>query len=493
MNILVGSYFLSFQRFSALFLQVTLLLSMLMATDAHAAITATRTSSPVFYTNSNAATATTSPQCTYMSFDVNTTTAIVDAWVTLDVTSSSLLSMGGGDDGIFHFGPMAAGETRAVFFYVCSSHTAKAASAAQNYSINTFDGKPTVAGGGVATPANTTNFSITIDDDVIEANPNVVNAIWADINPSVLGATTTLTVDGDTGTIGCVNPPSTCTGAAAGPIGFNPATFTDWRADAYELVATTIVLSGGNSASYTNILYIDSLPSSSSTNYQAIYYFRPVATTASTTTLSPVSYIASGTQIKHTNLGSGAYATAGGLLPILPAKNEILLAKSVSHATLPAQGGVVTYTLSATNYGAYSVSLDSFIDVLPVGATYVPGSTTFNDVPFVDPYINGSTLDWSSLFDIPGGSTRNLIFQATLPATPGIYTNAAYALIGSAILDTTLATSDYVPPTAQTIVLNAPTITKAFSPTALAITKISKLTLTISNENSAHTLNGIAI
>lgn len=456
------------------------------------AVTATRTSSPVFFTNSDAATATTSPQCNYFSFDVYTPAALNDAWVTLSV--SGLLYIGGGDDGIFHFGPMAAGETRAVFYYVCSTHSGKTVSAPQSYTLSTYEGKPVAAGGGVITPEDTSNFNIVIDDDVIQANPNTVNAIWADINPSVLGATTTLTVDGDTGTIGCSNPPSTCTGSEAGPMAFNPATFTDWRADAYELVATSIVLSGSaNSGTYNNTLYFDSVPTSSDTHYNAIYYFRPVSTTESTTTLSPVSYITSGSPIKHTNLGSGAYAAAGGLLPILPAKNEILLTKSVSHATLPAQGGLVTYTLSATNYGAYEVSLDSFIDILPAGAIYFPGSTTFNDVPLADPYINGSAHDWSSLFNIPGGATRSLIFQATLPATPGTYTNSAYALIGNAIIDTTLATSDYALPTASTVVLNAPTISKAFSPTALAISTSSTLTLTVGNPNAAHTLNGIAV
>ena len=465
---------------------VSLLLITLFATEAHAAITATRTSSPVFYTNSNAGTATTSPQCTYLSFDITSSTAITDGWITLGGFSTSL-SLGGGDDGIFHFGPFTAGETKPVFFYVCSSDTSGGTVTGEGYTLTPYEGKPS-AGGTAQTPIN---FTTSIDDGVIQANSNAVNAIWADINPSVLGATTTLTVDGDTGTIGCVSPPSAC--SSKGPLAFNPATFTDWRADAYELIASSIVLSVGNSGTYDNVLYIDSVASNSSTHYVVTYYFRPVSTIASTTTLSPVSYIASGTQIKHTALNSGAYAAAGGLLPILPAQNEVLLTKSVSNATLPAQGGVVTYTLSATNTGSYAVSLDSFIDILPAGATYVANSTTFNDVSFSEPYISGSTLDWSSLFNIPAGTTRSLIFQVTLPATPGTYTNSATALIGAAVIDTTLSTSDYAPPTASTVVLNAPTIDKAFSPTALAIGNSSTLTLTIGNLNTAHALNGIAV
>ncbi len=484
--------------FSRPLLQVALtacmLLIALIASEAQAAIIVTRTSSPVFYTDSGTGTATTSPRCTYLSFNITSTTAISDAWVTLGNFGGApaYLSLGGGDTGAVHFGSFAAGQTSPAYYYVCSSYTGGGITAAQTYNVTTFSGNPLNGG----TSLGLTSFSTTIDDGVIQANSNSVNSIWADINPSVLGATTTLTVDGDTGTIGCVNPPSACSsggGGTKGPLTFNPATFTNWRADSYELVATSIVLSVGNSGTYNNVLYIDNVASGSNTHYVATYYFRPVSTTSSTTTLSPVSYLASGTQIKHTSLNSGAYAAAGGLLPILPAQNAVLLAKSVSHATLPAQGGVVTYTLSATNSGAYDVNLDSFIDNLPAGATYVTGSSTYNGVSIANPTISGSTLTWSSLFDIPAGTTRTLIFQVTLPATPGTFSNTATARIGYAIIDTTLSTSDNVPPTATTVVLKAPAIGKAFSPSTASVSGISALTLTITNPNATHTLNGIAV
>lgn len=468
-----------------------LLLSALFAAEAQAAITTTLTSSPTFFTHAvigGRSPPQLNPICNYVSFNVSSTTAINDAWATIGTFAGGFLALGGGDDGITHFGPMAAGETKQAFFYVCSSYAAGGTSVAQTFNVTTYSGNP-LAGG---TLQNTTPFSILIDDSMIQANPNTVNAIWADINPSILGATTTLTVDGDTGTVGCTAIYSTCgTLGGGGPLAFTPAAFTDWRADAYELVGVGIVLSLGNTGTY-NSLYINQVPGTSTTHYTATYYFRPVATTASTTTLSPIAYLSSGTQVKHTSLNSGVYNT-GGLLPILPAENKVLLAKSVSHATLPAQGGMVTYTISATNGGAYALSLDSFNDVLPAGVTYVPGSTTYNGVSFVDPVISGSNITWSSYFIIPAGTTRTLVFQATLPATPGTYTNSATARIGNAIIDTTLATSDNVPATASTIVLKAPTLSKAFSPTALAVGGTSTLTLTITNPNAAHTLNGIAV
>ena len=68
---------LAFRQLSGLLaLFITLLIAPLFASEAHAAITVTRTSSPVFYTDSGTGTATTSPRCNYLSFNVSSTTAI---------------------------------------------------------------------------------------------------------------------------------------------------------------------------------------------------------------------------------------------------------------------------------------------------------------------------------------------------------------------------------------------------------------------------------
>lgn len=468
-----------------------LALVLLVAAEAQAAITVNRTSGTTFYTD----TKTTSPgvpNCGYVSVSITSSTAINDAWATIGGFTGGLLSLGGGDDGVFHFGPFAAGQTKPVFYYLCSSYTTLNKSPSQTYDIKVYNGNPSAGGAQVDA---TTTLTTTIDNNVIQANPNQVNVIISGPNPATLGGIITMTVDGDTGTIGCVNPPAACSGGSgsSGPLAFTPATFTSWRADAFDMIGSNITLSGGNSGSYDNTLYIDNLPSSTSTHYLATYYFRAVGTTGVTTTLSPVSYLASGTQIKHTSLSSGAYTITGGLQPIDSPQASVVLAKTVSHATLPAQGGRVTYTLSATNSGLGDVSLDSFVDILPSGASYIAGSSTFNGAAMPDPGISGTTLTWSSLFAVPAGTTRRLVFQADLPAAPGSYTNSATARIGSTIIDSTLQVTDNVPATATTVVLLAPTITKSFSPIALAVNGIATMTLTIANPNAANTMNGIAV
>ena len=125
-------------------------------------------------------------------------------WVTIGSFVDDL-DLGGEHNGTAHFGPMDD-TTRAAFFYVCSSFAGQGSNTTStgSYTVKAYDGKPSA--GGIVVSTNT--YTPTIDDGTIAASQNTVNAIWADINPSVLGATTTLTVDGDTGTIGCTNSAS---------------------------------------------------------------------------------------------------------------------------------------------------------------------------------------------------------------------------------------------------------------------------------------------
>src|SRR5258708_23658306 len=108
--------------------------------------------------------------------------------------------------------------------------------------------------------------------------------------------------------------------------------------------------------------------------------------------------------------------------------------------------------------------MDDFQDTVPPGATYVNNSSTFNGSAIVNPQISGQTLTWSAPFSIGAGASSSLVFQATLPATPGLYTNSAIAHIGSVVIDSTYSTSDNAPATPQTPVLPAPAAPKSIPP-----------------------------
>ncbi|HET9653568.1 MAG TPA: hypothetical protein VFP36_15320, partial [Usitatibacter sp.] len=446
------------------------------ASIAQAAFTISRTSSATFYTDTSV---TPNIVCNYESFSIASSSAVTDAWARAS-SFTGVLALGGNDDGIQNLGAFSAGQTKYAFFYVCSNFTGGTSSG--GFDVAVYDRNPTIAGASTLGGPNT--FSFTVDNTLIQAGTNQVTTIFAGPNPATIGGIVTMTVEGDTGTIGNAPGPN-------GPLSFTPAAFTSWRADAYELFASNISFSGGNSGSYDNQLAIPSLASGSTTHYVATYYFRAMGGTTSTTELSPLVDIASGTQMKHTDTTKGAYGS--GLLPIEPASNSLLLAKLVSAATLPAQGGTVTYTLRLTNSGGSPASIDDFVDTLPAGAAYVNNSSTFAGVAIANPFVSGQTLTWNAPFSVPAGGTADLVFQATLPGTPNLYTNNAVAHIGSTVIDSTYSTSDNVPATAATRVLLAPTVAKSFAPVATAMNGAATLTITFTNPNGTTALAGLAI
>src|SRR5260370_26246241 len=163
------------------------------------------------------------------------------------------------------------------------------------------------------------------------------------------------------------------------------------------------------------------------------------------TAVSPVAFIGSGTQIKHTDTSKFA-----STLPAIDAtSNSVTLSKLTSVSTFLA-GGTTTYTLRATNTSSSSVSLDNLVDTLPntpAAVTYVAGASKFAGSSIPDPSISGSTLTWGGTFTGPANGTADLTFNASVPNTGGTYTNSAVGHIGSAQIDTTLITTDNSPAT----------------------------------------------
>ena len=460
-------------------LVVGALVCALPGTPAQAAVTISNTgTAPVFYTDSgNTGLAL---GCNYLAFAVTSTTNVTDLWARIGsfTGTPAYLSLGGGEDGFVHLGTMAANVPKYAFFYVCSSLTGGGTATSQGYTIDTFDRDPTLPG---AVNLGTQTFSTSIDDSVITAAANKVTIVVTGPNPATLGGIMTISVEGDTGTIGNAPGPN-------GPLSFTPASSTAWAASAYELFATSIQFSGGNSGVYDNQLYFTSLAGGASTHYIATYYFRAVTVTSAPTAVSPIGQIASGTRIKHTDTGGFA-----SLQPVTPGSNTILVSKSVDTGTLPAQGGNVTYTVTINNSGGYPISMDQIQDTLPPGAAYVANSSTFNNVAIPEPSASGQLRAWAYPFAVPAFSSRSLIFQATLPATAGLYVNNAVAKISSTQFDTTYDTTDNAPAPATTRILQALSAQKTFSPVSSDANTASALTITLANNNTSITLNNISI
>jgi uncharacterized repeat protein (TIGR01451 family) len=401
------------------------------------AVTITRTSSPVFYFDSSGSP--TPLQCMYVSYQItNTGSYQPDVYANIGSFTGTFVTLAPNEDGVVHLGAMNAGETRTAYFYLrATGQTA----AAQQHTVRVYAGSPTT--GALLASGN---FTMTTAE-TIQANANKVTTVISGPNPATLGGTLTMTVSGETGTIG-----------GAEVLSFTPATYLGWAANSYELYQATVTLSGANSGTFTDRLLIPpaSITSSSNTAYEAVYLFRAVNFTTGPTAVSPVCFISSGTQVKHTD--TSGYAS---LSPVQQITNTTVLSKLVNTAVLY-NSSVVTYTARLSNSGPTDVQIDQVIDTLPTSpaaVTYVTGSSTYNGASIPDPAISGSTLTYARTFIIPPGSTRDLTYQVTIPSTAGTYTNRVVGYIASVQIDTTLSVSDNAPARRDVLVTTPPSIT----------------------------------
>jgi uncharacterized repeat protein (TIGR01451 family) len=403
---------------------------------AFAAITITPKFSNIFYMDDDTGNSNPNIRGMYIGYQItNDGTARSDAWAKIDVPafgSSANITLGQNEDGVVQLGPMAANETKMAFFYL---HTPldrggqnSSLPITDSHTLTVYNTRPNQPG---ATIIGSTSFSYVELQDTIEANANKVTTVVTGPNPAELGGVVTMTVTGNTGTIG-----------GSQEMAFSPATYSNWPANAFELFESKIVFAQ-TGAVYDNTLsfiYIDDKDS----NYTATYKFRAVNTISQPSTVSPVGEIQSGNQIKHT--ASGNFAS---FPQIQPPVNKVTLSKLASDSQLT-NGGTVTYTLRLNNTGSTDVVVQEMRDTLPTSpgvVTYKLGQATYNGVAIADPTISGSTLTWVGSFVVPAGTSRDLTFKATIPDTEGNYVNSAIAFIGNAQLDTTLDTTNNSPAT----------------------------------------------
>lgn len=392
-------------------------------TFVEAQLTITRTSSSVFFLDTGN---TPKLQGMYTSYQISNTgaTAYPDIWVSAGSFAGGVISLAPNEDGLFHLGPLAAGQTKTAYFYLQASG---ATATAQTHTVSVYGTKPPT------TALASQSFSMTAAS-TIAASPNKVSAVTSNLNPPSLGGTFTITVTGQTGSLG--SP------AGGTVMSFTPASFLDWQADAYELVSSVITITG--LVTLTDTLRAPPAAYSGDYPYTAVYTFRAVGVASTPTTISPVAYLSSGNPTKHTDTSTFSSAST-----LQPATNSVTLSKLVSPNRLYT-GGTVTYTLRLTNSGTVAVSLDDLVDTLPsspAGVTYIAGTSTFGGSAITNPTISGVMLTWINTFTVPAGSSRDLTFQATVPSTNGTFVNSAVGHIGSVQIDATLSTSNNSPAT----------------------------------------------
>lgn len=403
------------------------------------AVTITRTSSPVFYYDSSI-----TPQlrCMYVSYRVTNDGAYQpDVYANIGSFSGAVVGLAPNEDGVVHLGAMNAGESKMAFFYLQASGSGDNFGT-HTHTVRVYGGNPSAG----AAQIGSANFSMTPVLETIKANANKVTTVISGPNPAMLGGTLTMTVTGETGTIGSDKV-----------LSFTPATYTGWAANSYELYQSTITLSGSNTGTYDNQLVIPpaALTSTSNTAYEAVYLFRAVNFTTGPTAVSPVNYISSGTQVKHTD--TSGYAS---LSPVQQITNTTVITKLVNTAVVY-NTTVVTYTARLTNSGSTEVQIDQVVDTLPTSpaaVTYVAGSSAYNGAAIPDPAVNGSTLTYARTFTVPAGSTRDLTYRVTIPSATGTYTNRVVGFIATVQIDTTLSVTDNAPARRDVLATTPPNV-----------------------------------
>ncbi|MBT8091622.1 MAG: hypothetical protein KJN77_01210, partial [Gammaproteobacteria bacterium] len=427
-----------------------------VASPAFAAVDIDRVSSPKIYINPGKGFL-----GMYAGYQVinNSGVDIEDLWVGTENFSGPIISTNDEEDGFVSLGPLASGETAYAFIYLKATGTASA----ETHDVTVYDGVPPALGGtGTQLPAaptapggkgdgsgtqNGLAVQFILDaSDTIAAGANKVNATVVGPNPPALGGIMTITTTGATGQVG----------SADGYIfAGTPAVLADWPANSLTLVSTSIDLVGGNTLSVTDTLFLSSLASGDS-DYTIVFTFVVTGPTATPTSVLPVNYISSGTQVKHTSkLETDTFP------PIEPVENFLTVTKSADPATLPAGGGTSTYKITASNGGTVPAELRDLIDTLPSPTegtiSYVAGSATLDAAVYPDSQLTiiGQQLSWLGPFTVPAGGSTVFTYDVAYSGIPdGLYDNSAIGRVGLQQVDTTVDTDDDAPATATVVVSN---------------------------------------
>jgi uncharacterized repeat protein (TIGR01451 family) len=399
------------------------------------AITITRTSGAVMQTDIAKGLT-----CAYVSYIIanNTASAYSNVWVKADSFTGGIVSLGGGDHGLYQLDDLAPGAYKMAFFYVRATATT---TLPQSHVISVYEGYP---GQGGTLVANQT-FSLTVAATQ-ENNSSKVSSVTYNPQQPTVGGTVLVKVVGDAGNV-----------RNRDVIDFTPAAFTNWNAAAFELIGVTLSLTNKNIQARTISNYLE-LPLEYSTwaagniTYTAYYTFRAMAETDAVTPVSPITYATQGSSSSHTiTTGYGSFA------PIQSPTNTTVLAK-LANVTQLYTNEVATYTVRFTNSGPNNAGIDRIVDTLPLSMSYVPGSSRFNGQLVLDPAVSGTLLTWSEAVTVPAKSSRDFVFQARA-LVAGYPTNQVVAYVGgdSTLIDTTLRTDDSVPGKVTVRTLLAPT------------------------------------
>lgn len=390
----------------------------------------------------------------------NTGSNEADLWVQVENVAGGHLALATNEDGLVHVGPIANGATKTVYFFF----TADANNATnQTHDIVLYPSNPSpgndICGDGFtfSTDGSQQALANKVDDNGVSVSPN----------PPELGREVVVTVTGETGTV-----------SNQGHFWFSPAIFPTWRADAYELVKVDMNLGG---VLYSDVNYVNT-PSLSNTAYTQTYRFVVKGGTGGqSTTVSPMSHIHSGGQMKHNSTSN-----FGTLLPLQAPVSKVTVSslvtsESFNGACFPnGTGGPSQVTVTISNSSLGAITLDDIIVTLPAGVTFDNTVTpVYDSANLANPGISSGVLTWYYPFTVPAAtmsgasvvpSTKTLTFGINVQSTNGVYDLSAVGHIDTTQIDSTESFTDNAPQSGFTCVgpfFPTPTPTATATPTAV--------------------------
>lgn len=373
---------------------------------------------------------------------------------------------------------LTAGEaTTSYFLFKATGPTATA----QSHKISLFRG---------GTYLCERSFTYTRVAETIKALANKVDSVTSSTNGAVsIGTELVVTVEGRTGTLG------------AGPtydpgiLSYAPAAMSDFPANAWRLERTTMTISPDGVAAqttFTNRLYLSGA-SGPDRPYTARYTFRAIDATTQQTAVKPIQYIASGTQVKHTDLAG----SVTGDIPPISDTSLLSMTKSVQAVSRSfmsgtqtfepisgnATGGTVRYTITVSNSGGTSGTLDRIVDTMDAGLDFVTGTATISGRART-PTVSGRDLIFYGPITIPAGSSVNVVYDVTVQNVVGSYRNSVVGWFGNARIDGSTSINQQNPATTTVVVAPAygplqanPYITSTSPATTAAVTAPKTMTL----------------
>lgn len=357
----------------------------------------------------------------YLAYTVKSETSRNDLWVEISGFTGGIMSLADPSTQATPLGAVSAEGTGTAFFMVKAT---SATTVAQSHVIRVFDQKPSI---GSPQPLYECSFSFTRVDETIKAAANKVDGVTTTTVTSI-GSAWTMTVNGDSGTIGAGND------IDGRMFWLIPAARSSWPVSGVRLEKTELKMYSDASrtaqlgSTHVNTLRINDangLDAKTRQFWTAIYTFRIIGPAASAVPIIPVAMISSGTQIKHTDVSS----VNGGTLNLAdpPPPISLTVNKNVSPVADVRSDGTTrfNYEIVMENTGPNELAIDEVIDTPDLKAAYVAGTAKYSTAtdPTETDFINlrdpgtigtSSSIAFTGPLTVPANSTRKITYSMAI-------------------------------------------------------------------------------